>query len=97
MTFRNLVTLEAMSEAALHTRMVMAVTDYDRKQMSRRGYNPYALAQYLEAVEAIEKEISSGTTPRQAILNNLLAGLCDVTLRAIGQAARTPEEIRRYR
>lgn len=59
--------------------LLRAVTDFDKKQSSRKGYNPYALAQYMFAIDAIcesklpiEQAIESETTPstlRTAMLN----------------------------
>jgi hypothetical protein len=33
-----------------HIKLVMALTEYDRRQQKRKGYNRYALAQYFEAL-----------------------------------------------
>ena len=59
--------------------LIRAVTDFDRKQSTKKGYNHYALAQYMFAVDAIcsselpiEQAIENETTPstlRTAMLN----------------------------
>lgn len=59
--------------------LIHAVTEFDKKQSARKGYNPYALAQYMFAIDAIcesklpiEKAIEKETTPstlRTAMLN----------------------------
>jgi hypothetical protein len=43
-------------------RIVAALTEYDRKQSTRRGYNPHALALYLEALDSAETEVQRGRT-----------------------------------
>ena len=39
----------------LHFKLVHAVTEYDRKQSTKRGYNPYALGQYLQRIQEFDE------------------------------------------
>ena len=78
----------------LHTRLVMAATDYDRKQGGKRGYNRYALAQYLGALQQAEQEIAGGSTARQALVSNFSGRLLDALLKAAGEPGAADEEVR---
>ena len=49
--------------AGSHDRAVHAITQYDIGQSTRKGYNHYALAQYLAALEEAEKQIHKGNDP----------------------------------
>jgi hypothetical protein len=74
-----------MSNKEIEARLIQALTAYDRKQSTRRGYNPYALGQYFERVENIMRDIAGGATPRQAIIAGFTGRLQDAALRAIGE------------
>lgn len=76
------------------TRLTMAVTDYDRKQQGKAGYNIYALPQYLGAVHRAEDEVADGATIRAALLRCFTGRLLTVTLKAVGEPAATDEERR---
>ena len=41
--------------------LVMAVTEYDRKQSVKRGYNRYDLPQYFMRIDEIMADIDSGS------------------------------------
>lgn len=71
-----------------------AVTEYDRRQQNRRGYNPYALAHYCGAVQRIEEEIGNGAEVRAAVVANLTGRLASFVLRTIGHAPLTDAEAR---
>ncbi len=77
-----------------HHKLVHAVTEYDRKQMTKRGYNVYALAQYLEAVNAAEELIDKGVGTRRAFVECFNGRLLDVVLKSIGEPKQTIEEAR---
>lgn len=77
--------------AATKQKLIHAVTAYDRKQEGRRGYNRYALAQYLDRVEDASKH---GGTLRQALVANFNDRLLDVCLKAVGEPKATYEELR---
>ena len=44
-----------------------AVTAYDRRQANKRGYNIYALGQYLIRVDQVMEDIEAGANPFDAI------------------------------
>lgn len=53
----------------LHVRLISELTAMDRKQMKRKGYNPYALAQYFKAAEGVTdaKSFAAAFTPTRAM------------------------------
>jgi hypothetical protein len=49
---------------------MMAVTEWDRQQRRRRsGFNPYALPQYLDAIESATAQVSRGVAWGAALEN----------------------------
>lgn len=44
----------------LRTKLVSAVTDYDKKQSKKTSYNPHALSQYIESVDEVMKLLKKG-------------------------------------
>ena len=52
--------------------LIHAVTAYDRKQANKRGYNVYALGQYLARVDEVLADIDAGANTFDAIN----AGFC---------------------
>lgn len=83
-------------KSMLRFKLTHAVTDFDRKQQGKRGYNIYALAHYLGAIERIEEEIQSGKAIRDAIVSNLSGRLLDRCLKAVGQPTSTMAEQRGF-
>lgn len=83
------------NDPKLSAYLAHAVTDYDRRQQTRRGYNPYAIGHYLGAVQAIEADITQGADVRAAVLDHLTGPLASFVLRTIGHAALTRDEARR--
>ena len=77
----------------LHDTLIHAVTEYDRRQSTRKGYNRCALGQYFLRIDEVEADIAAGSTPRQAIIAGFLGQLADKLLKAIGEPKRTEEEI----
>lgn len=73
-------------------KLVHAFTEYDRKQSTRRGYNPFALGQYFLRIDEICADIDRGAKPREAILAGFTGRLADVALRAIGEPTTTMKE-----
>jgi hypothetical protein len=68
------------------------VTEYDRKQEGKRGYNMYALPQYLNGVSDVMEEVGKGYSVRSAITNTFTGRLADVLLRAVKESPTTREE-----
>lgn len=88
-----------MSPAEVRARVVMALTEYDRKQQGKRGYNPYALAHYCRAAQDIEASMKADMAdrgPRHWVLMTLCGKVADVALKAIGEGRATAEEKRKY-
>lgn len=52
-----------------HQRMVHGLTEYDIKQSSKRGYNHYALGQYLQHANEAHNELKQGQ-PIEKVLPN---------------------------
>lgn len=77
-----------------HLKMMHAVTEYDRKQQGKPGYNIYALPQYLGAVQGITEDIEAGTDMRRAVLSHVSGRLATVVLKSLGMPAITPDEAR---
>ena len=51
----------------MREKLVHLVTQWDMKQAKRKHYNPYALAQYLEAVDSAMGAIDSGSSPEASL------------------------------
>lgn len=84
---------------ALRARLVSAATLYDRRAKNRRGWNPYALGQYLARIDEVAADVRAGAEPRAAIVAGFCDRLRDAMLRACGLAvdARYPETGVAYR
>lgn len=67
----------------IHTRLAMAVTEYDRKQSTRKGYNSYALAMYLGAVQDACAMIEDGKSADSALRECFDDRLLDICLKVI--------------
>lgn len=70
----------------LRNSLAHIVTEYDRKEAAKRFYNPYALAQYLGAIQEVCDELAGKPEmlTRQAIVNHFDGRLCEVILKALG-------------
>ena len=79
-------------ETITRNKIVSALISYDKKQSTRKGYNPYALPQYLAAVDNVESRMAKGYTLREAIIKSYLDRLCDAVLRALGLELMTKDE-----
>ena len=79
---------------AIGRRLAHVVTEHDRKQSGKRGYNMYALGIMLEAVHNIEREIALGYNIRSCILNNMCGRLADQCLKAVGEPKQEESELR---
>lgn len=77
----------------VHSALVHAATDYDRKESRKKGYNHYALAIYLGRIGDIEEEIAQGVALRAALLAGFTGRLLDCLLVAIGESKFTKEEM----
>lgn len=77
----------------LHEKLVHAATEYDRKQSTKRHYNPYAIGHYFNAISKVHEDMDAGKTIRQAILLNFNGRLCDHMLKAVGEPKFTRDEM----
>ena len=84
---------------ALRARLVSAATLYDRRAQTRRGWNPYALGQYLARIDEVVSDVRAGAEPRAAIVAGFCDRLRDAMLRGCGfaVAARYSETSATYR
>lgn len=74
-------------------KLVQAATTYDQKQAGKRGYNPYALGQYFQAIDnAAEMMTDDGIDLRSAIIRSFCGRLCDCLLRSVGCQIMTDSE-----
>lgn len=67
----------------LSVRLTHAVTRYDMREASKRGYNPYALAQYLEACDTLERLLSEGVALERALESCFSDRLLQAVRRAV--------------
>jgi hypothetical protein len=78
----------------IRSKLIHGLTQYDMRQSKRKGYNPYALAQYLTRIDEIMDDIAAGATPRAAIIAAFTDRLQDAALKAIGEPKGTDAECR---
>ena len=70
----------------LRARLVSAATQFDRRAQTRRGWNPYALPQYLARIDEVIADVRAGADPRAAIIAGFCDRLRDALLKACGFA-----------
>jgi hypothetical protein len=88
-------TKEILKQERIADKLLHAVTAYDEKQSTKKGYNMYALSQYIGAInERVIPALESGTPLRQAILKGFCGRLLDVCLKAVGEPKSTDAEQR---
>ena len=80
--------------AKLRFQLITAVTDYDRKESTKRNYSIYALPQYFARVDDILSDIESGAEPRSAIVAGFIGTLRNFVLRKLKMSGSTTEETR---
>ena len=81
-----------MSIEIITARLVGALTEYDRKQSTKRFYNPHALGIYLERCEQVIADIERGASVRDAVMAGFSDRLRDHILRALGESVATKQE-----
>ena len=86
--------MTATIDPATRTRMLNAVTEYDRKESRKRHYNPYALGHYAKALQDIDTHVSKGIDLRTAIVGCFVGRLADKVLKAAGLPLQTDLELR---
>jgi hypothetical protein len=75
--------------------LIHAASQYDMREMKKRGYNHYALAQYFSRIDDVLEDIERGAGPRQALLAAFNGRLLDHLLKAIGEPKFTRDEMNR--
>ena len=70
-----------------------SVTEYDRKQAGKPGYNPFALAQYIAKLEDFQTLLESGVTIKRAIMKCFVGRLMTKDGREFG-LKYTPREVK---
>ena len=70
----------------IRDKLISAATAFDRKQSTKRGHNPYALAIYFERIDLVCKEIDGGKPIRQALLDGFNDRLLDHLLKSVGES-----------
>lgn len=80
----------------LRQTLISAATQYDAKQVGKRGHNIWALPQYFQAIDAVMEQIESGTDPRAAIVYHFNGRLAAALLRAADLPSYTVEDARAY-
>ena len=64
-------------------KLVKALTEYDRKQSTRRGYNHHALALYFEALDEAMAQVEKGRSIQAALRSVFNDRVLDICLRAV--------------
>jgi len=80
--------------AKLRFQLVTAVTEYDRKDSTKRNYNIYALPQYFLRIDDILSDVEAGADPRRAIAAGFVGTLQNFVLRKLKMSGSTTEEAR---
>lgn len=83
-----------MTITELESKLAHAFTVWDRKNSKRKGYNVYALAQYLTRVDEVVTDIRQGADVRAAITAGFCGRGLDVALKAAGLPKSTDTEQR---
>lgn len=88
------MTPRTMNPPDFKSRLLSVLTDYDRRQSARAGYNPRALGIYFARADDICADIAAGTEPRAAICAGLSGRLLDFVLKRMGLPVSTSAECR---
>jgi hypothetical protein len=76
----------------LRTAMIAALTTYDRKQATKRGYNRYALGQYFARADEVLADIEAGADVRAAVVNGFSGRIAAAVLKELKLPAYTRED-----
>lgn len=68
---------------ALHAKLAHAVTRWDRRQETKKCYNPNALAIYLGRIADVAESVSKGESVHDAIRREFNDRLRDYLLRSV--------------
>lgn len=70
----------------IHSAIVHALTAYDRKQSTKKFYNPYALGIYFKALEEAEQLVAKGKSYEDALALHFTDRLLTPVLKALKTA-----------
>ena len=76
----------------MHTKLVHVLTEYDRKQSSKKHYNMYALPQYFNAAKKVQILHEKGNDLRLCFLNCFCGRLLDFVLKKFNLETSTKAE-----
>ena len=77
----------------LHDKLLHAVTEYDRRQAGKPGYNIWALPMMVKRVQEVTADVDRGAPVRAAILAGFLGRCLDRCLKVAGEPKATQAEI----
>lgn len=86
------VLLSPAEQSAFRDRLIHVLTDYDRKQSTRKHYNRHALGIYFQRVDDICADIAAGADPRAAIVAGFTGSLLSAVLRGMKLEKPTDSE-----
>lgn len=73
-----------MTSAEIRMKILNAVTEYDRKQSTKKYYNPYALPQYIGKIDEVIEYVEAGHDLKYAIRKCYLDRLCTAVGKEFG-------------
>lgn len=76
-------------ENEIRVKLVSALTEYDRKQSTKRGYNPHALALYFQALDDAMDQYRHGATIESALRYSFNDRVLTVCLKVLKQDRHT--------
>lgn len=83
-----------MENEKLRTAMLNAIMRFDEKEKNKKGYNAYALPQYLARLNEVIEDINGGANIRDAIVAGFNGRLANNILKAAGQSVYTEQDAR---
>lgn len=70
---------------SIHSALIHAATEYDRREAKKKHHNPYALAQYFARIEEVEEDVANGASIRDALIAAFNGRLLDYLLKSVGE------------
>jgi len=80
--------------AADYAKLLHTLTEWDRRQQNRKGYNRYALAHYAGALGRVRQRVEAGQPLRESILTEFLGELANKLVRSVGLPAMSKYELK---
>jgi hypothetical protein len=76
----------------LNSKLKSFLTEYDRKESTKKHHNPYALGIYFERADDVSADVDAGADLRAAIVAGFTGRLCDFLLKKFGLSLLTKDE-----